>query len=278
MKTLKNIVIGLLNFILFSLVFLLVFSFSLKSFFSEAFVGDVVKEQLSTQFTDTLETDDSNIKEILENKEINEFVNDYVNKTLEGVVDPSSLDNVDLSKDIVSFIRENESKLEEQLGVDISIEKVEELMKSDKYQQLEIDYKRAVESVSDSVPKSQKDLIKGYNFLLSINFKLMISILIVVVLILLSLLHKSLYKWLKYLGFSTIVSGIFVAIMAIVVSFVVNSVIKGMSYNINFKVDYMLICALITFIIGLVIYFIYKIVDVFVMRNKKNVVVDSEVV
>lgn len=278
MKVLKNMAIGLLNFILFSLVFALVLSFSLKSFFSEAFVGDVVKEQLSTQLTDTLETDDSNIKEILENEEINEFVNDYVNKTIEGVVDPSSLDDVDMSEDIISFVRENESKLEEQLGVDISVEKIEELIQSDKYQQLETDYKKAVESVSTSVPKSQKNLIKVYNFLLSTNFKLIVSGLIAVILILLSLLQKSLYKWLKYLGVSTMVSGIFVAIMGLVVSFIINSVVKGMSYNINFKVDYMLICALITFIIGIAIYVIYKIVDVFVMRNKKNVVVDSEVV
>ena len=260
MKVLKKIALVLLNFVLFSLVFMLIFSFSLKNFFSEAFLSGIVREKLSSELTSDLD-DDSKIKEVLESEEANKFINDYINKTLDGVVDNSSLNDINISDDLLAFIRENKSELEKEIGVSIPMDKVEELLQSDSYKELENSYKNTVKEVSNSVPESQKKLIKLYNFLLSIKFKVIVSILIIIILVLMALLEKSLYKWLKYLGSATILSGIFIGIMIIIARIGVDYITENTSYNINFKIDHMIVCGVVTFIIGIVIYIIYKIID-----------------
>lgn len=261
MKVLKKMIFSILNFVLFGLVFILVFSFSFKNFLSEAFVGDVVKEELTEQISDSIDVEDYKVREILESVEVKNFINDYVNKTLEGVVDSSTLDDVNLDEDIITFVKENKDKLEELLGVSISTEKLEEIMGSYSYKDLENNYKQTIKNLNESVPEQQKKIIKGYNILLSNEFRLTIAILIVLVLLLISLLEKSFYKWIKYLGFSIIVSGIFITIMAIIAKVVIGSIIEELAYSINFRVDYMFICSLITFIIGIIIYIIYKIIN-----------------
>lgn len=259
MKVLKNIIISLLKFTLLSLVFMLIISFSFKNFLSEAFVANIVKEELTEQISDSIDVDEDKVRKILESEEANNFINDYVNKTLEGVVDSSVLDDVNLNEDIMDFIRKNENILEKEFG--ISVEDVEKLIESELYQDIENSYKQSLREVNTSISKQQKDFIKLYNILLSNNFKLVIIILIVLVLFLISLLEKSFYKWIKYLGVSVIVSGIFITIMAIIAKVVIGTIIEEMVYNINFRVDYMLICSLITFIIGILIYIIYKIIN-----------------
>ena len=269
MKILKKIIFGLLNLILFSLVFMLVFSFSLKNFFSEAFLGSIVKEKLSSELVSDLD-DDSKIKEVLESEEANKFIDDYINKTLDGVVDTSSLDGIDMGDDLLAFIRENKSRLEEEIGFSVPMDKVEELLQSDSYKKLEDSYKETVKKVSDSVPESQKKLIKLYNFLLSVKFKVIVSILIIIILILMALLEKSLYKWLKYLGTTTILSAIFIGIMIVIAKLVVNYITKNGLYNVDFSFDQMIVCGIVTFIIGIVTCIIYKIIDN--VNRKKEVV------
>lgn len=269
MKALRKIVLVLLNFVLFSLVFMLVFSFSLKNFFSEAFLSDIVKEKLSSELTSDLDNE-SRIKEVLESEEANKFIDEYINKTLDGVVDTSSLNDIDMGDDLLDFIRENKSRLEEEIGFSISMDKVEELLQSDSYKKLEDSYKETVKKVSSSVPESQKKLIKLYNFLLSVKFKVIVSILIIIILILMSLLEKTLYKWLKYLGTTAILSGIFTAIMIGLAKIVLNCINENGSYNVDFSFDHMIACSVVTFIIGVVIYIIYKIIDN--VNRKKGVV------
>lgn len=269
MKILKKIIFGLLNLILFSLVFMVVFSFSLKNFFSEAFLGSVVKEKLSSELVSDLD-DDSKIKEVLESEEANKFIDDYINKTLDGVVDTSSLDGIDMGDDLLAFIRENKSRLEEEIGFSIPMDKIEELLQSDSYKELEDSYKETVKKVSDSVPESQKKLIKLYNFLLSVKFKVIVSILIIIILILMALLEKSLYKWLKYLGTTTILSGIFIGIMIVIAKLVVNYITKNGLYNVDFSFDHMIVCGVATFIIGIITCIIYKVIDN--VNRKKEIV------
>ena len=269
MKIFKKIVLGLLNLILFSLVFMLVFSFSLKNFFSEAFFSSLVREKLSSELTSDLE-EDSKIKEVLESKEANEFIDDYINKTLDGIVDTSSLSDINMGDDLLTFIKENKSRLEEEIGASIPMDKVEELLQSDSYKKLESSYRESVKEVSYSVPESQKKLIKLYNFILSVKFKIIVSILMIIILILMALLEKSLYKWLKYLGVAAILSGVFIGIMIVIARIGVDYITESTSYNINFSFDHMLVCGAATFIIGIVIYIIYKIGDN--ISRKKEVV------
>lgn len=268
MHILKKILSVFINFILANAIFLFIITFSIKGIFTEGLVNEIVKDELSTQISDSLEVDKEKIEKVLENENVNRVIQGYIDDTLEGLIDEKSLDNIELGKDITTFIQENKSDLENNLGISISDDKLEEILNSEEYKVINEEYKNAIKRTKDEMPEYQKQIVRLYNFITTNTFKIILLIIIVILLVIISILKKSFYKWLKSCAISTIISGVLVLIMAYLVSFIVNTAIKSIKMQYIFKVDIMYKSAFIACIIGLVMLSIYIAINNYF--NKKD--------
>lgn len=275
MHILKNILSVLINFILANTIFLFIITFSIKGIFTEGLVNNIVKDELSTQISDSLEVDKEKVEKVLENENVNRVIQGYIDDTLEGLVDEKSLDNIEIGKDITRFIQENKNDLEKNLGVSISDDKIEEVLNSEEYKIINEEYKNAIKHTKDEMPEYQKQIVFLYNFITTNTFKIILLIIIIILLVIISLLQKSFYKWLKSCAISMIISGILILIMAYIVNLIVNAAIKSIKMQYIFKVDIMYKSAFIACAVGLIMLVIYFIIDNYLNKKDNKITVSS---
>lgn len=270
MKILKGIVATILKIILFNVVFLFIVSFSIRGLFASSFVKDIVKEQLATEVAETLEIEDERVSKLLENEQINKLLGEYVDKTIDGMVNEEALNDVTISNDIINYIKENKVQIEQELGVPIDTTKLDEVLGSAEMDELNNEYRESISEMRSSMPESQKTLIKIYQFMISMRFKVILGIMIVVLVVLIALLQGSLYRWIRTLGSDILTSGIFVAIMGAIVSFIVNTALGEMEMNFVFKVTPLYVSALISVVVGIVMLVIYEIIKHVLGKNDEG--------
>lgn len=276
----KKFLIGLLNVFLSIFIFLLLFSFYGKTVFS-GFITDFLGE-LSTNITDYTfveehNYDDSDVtversftieelltspkyKELLKDKEVQELIDKYVNSTIVGVTDPNAIKNVDLSEDVINYIKENKEVLESKYGIAIDDEKIDGIKDDDAFKNLTDDYLKKVQIASDSLTSTQKKMIKAYNFVCSLAFKIIMIVLIIIDVVLIALLQKSLYKWINAVGVNLLGSGILTIILGLILHFGINSVISKMKLSLKFNFLQISLVGLVSTIIGIILMIIYFII------------------
>ena len=281
----KKFFIGLLNVLLSIFIFLLLFSFYGRTVFS-GFVTDFLGG-LSTNITDTdfvkeNNDDDYNVKversftmeellsspkykELLKNKEVKELIEKYVDSTIVGVTDPKSLNNVDLTEDVINFLKENKNVLEKEYGIDISDEEIDGIKEDDAFKNLTDDYIEKVQIASDSLTSTQKKLIKAYSFVCSFAFKVIMIVLILIDVFLIALFQKSLYKWINAVGVNLLSSGILTIVLGLILHFGINSVVSKMKSHLQFNFLQICLVGLVAAIIGIVMIIIY-----FVIKKKSE--------
>lgn len=269
MKVLKGMVLAFLNFLLFSLVFSFIVSFSIRPLFVDGLVKNIVKEEFSSEMSETLEIEEETVSKILEVEEVNQFFDTYIDKTIAGLTDEEALNDISIGEDIIQYIKDNESTLEEQLGVDIPVDKIDEMVTEEELQMIDEQYKSAISETRETMPEYQKNVIRIYEFLISTNFKIAVGVIIALILLLIAVVQKSFYKWLKNLSVSTIISGIFVLIMGTFVSWIVNAAIAEMNVDFVFDAVSLYAGGGIACLSGIIIIIIYMIVKKMVEKRSE---------
>lgn len=277
----KKFLIGLLNVFLSVFIFLLLFSFYGKTIFTgfvTGFIGELNTNILDTEFVEKNNNDDSKVKvekdltveelfdspeykELLKNKEVQELIQKYVDTTIIGITDTNALNDVDLTEDIISFIEDNQDLLEEEYNISISDEDIDGLRGNEGLKEFTESYIEGVKSANEELSNNQKKLIKGYNFICSTLFKIILIFLIIINLFLISLLQKSFYKWINSLGVNLLSSGVLTIVLGLILNFSVNGIINRLNLNLKFDFLHISLVGLIASIIGIVfivIYFIIK--------------------
>lgn len=279
MKIFKNICSGFLKLLLFNLVGLLILSFSVKDVFTTILTDNISNSQLLSEgvATDIFGSNsmlgmgnkvlsEEAIKKILETDDAKKLVVKYVDISLNGLVDETSLNSVNLEDDVINFIKNNRVIFEEDLGVKFSDDVINILNLGIKYFNLSGQYKLAIQQTSASMGTTEKSLIKAFLFYTSDNFKVIASVLIVITLIIIALLQKSIYKWIHTLSVEVIINGVAIFIMAFVSEGLVNIVADGV---VNFNTNALKVSAIYTFICGLILWALYIIV-LKIIKNIKN--------
>ena len=273
---------GLLTLILGLFIFILLFSFYGKMLFS-GFITDFLRG-VSTNIVDknfivdnktkndskvkverylTLGdlVNSSKYKELLKDKGVQKILQKYIDSAIAGVVDPNSLEDVNLEEDIVNYLIENKDELKRKYNIDISDEDIKKMQEDGTFKDLKDNYIRSVETASASLSKFQKSLIKAYTFLCSTTFRILMIVLIIIDLILISILEGSLYKWLNILGINLVTCGILNIILGIILHFSINGIIARLNLGLRFNMLKISLVGLIAAIIGgiyMIIYFAIK--------------------
>ncbi len=268
MKALRIVGIVFLSIFLVIVTCLFTYSFSFKEMV-KGLTGDIVSfvdRDDSSNFMDGFgPIEEANIdpktKAIMEDKDVQAFIEKYVDITLEGF-SGKDLNDVDLSKDLIELIEEKKDMLNE-AGIEITDEDIAEFKSSEDYKNLNENYNKMFDDVTEDVNNSEMQFIKTFSFMGTKNFRVICLVLIFVSVVLIGLLSWSLFKWLLPIGIDCLISGVLTTGGGVVFYLLSAAVFK--SYNIKtfslFAFGFGLI------VVGIIMVILYAI---FKNREKKN--------
>ncbi|MCI8460878.1 MAG: hypothetical protein HFE81_05725 [Bacilli bacterium] len=274
MKFIKNMLIGFLNILLINLIFVFVISLNLKSIITDGIIKETIKQQITTneyqEEANKIVTDNEQINKILESKEVQDLIDKYLDVTINGVLDEKDISNIEIEKDMLDFLKENKEVLEKEVGIEITdemISKTEEQLES---RDLSKVFEQTINNTKNNLPEEAKVVLKGYNFLISLKFRIIILIAMIIDLLLIALIQKSFYSWLKSLGVSAIISGSSLLIMSLSVNVIVTKISSLTDFNVNSLIT----SGIVLIVSGIVITVIKKIIDKQITKN--NQVIEKE--
>ena len=277
----KKILSGLLGIILSALIFLLLFSFYGKTVFSNLFtgiIGNLSSTVINTDFYDKNNKDDTNVKveknytlgellnspeyeKLLNNKEVKRLIQKYVDITITGITDPDTLDSVDLRGDIIQFLKNNRDVLERDYNISINYEDIENIENDEDFKSINESFVDSVKDTSSELTSSQKNLIRMYNFVCGTIFKIILFILIIIDIVLISIIEKSFYKWIKYIGVNLISSGILTIIFGLLLHYSISNVVEN--HNLSIKANFLSVSGVGLFaaVVGGLLFILYFVID-----------------
>lgn len=275
MKIVKKILIGILVLLLMDMIIALAISFNLKQIIIDGVIKEVITERITSNtyhapnnvITDEqIEqvVDDERVREILKTPEMQDLMNKYLDQTIDGLIDEENIDEVELEKDIANFLKNNRDVIEAKVGKEVTDEMIDNAVKNLETKDMSNAYKQALQNASRNMTKEEKQVLKGYNYIISWKFRIIMFIGILIDLILIALLQKSLYKWIKTFGKTLMVSGVGIIIMSIISSLIV----KGLANIKSFNTTNLTITGVIILVVGIIITVTYKII--LKIKNKKK--------
>ena len=260
MRILKNIVLFLLNVALINLVIALVININLKTLITNDVLKEVIKEKTTEEIVNSeIELPEENqemINEVLDTEEAEEMINNYFDITISSMIDNKNLENVDIEKELLTFIESNRSLLEAKFGkekVDELVALVKEKQESKEFTHI---YKETITNSSKALPEEAKILLQVYNYLTSIEFRNLLFILIAVDLLLIILVNREVKKIISNLGISTITSGIGLVLMGIIFKMILTT-IAGLT---NVSSSPFINVGIILLVVGIITIIINKII------------------
>lgn len=277
MKVVKKILIGLLIFILIDLIAALAISFNIKSIIIDGVIKETIKQQVTANeynensYTISEEqikeiTDDERIQEILNSQEVQDLLEKYLDTTINGLIDESTLDEVELEKDMLEFLKENKQVLKDKVGVEITDEMIDQVAEQSEGKDLTRAYKDSIRNSSRTMTTTEKTVLKGYNYIISNSFRILIIVLMIIDLLLIAILQKSFYKWIKSMSHSMIISGIGIIIMSVISS----TIVKNMTSVDTFNTSSLTYTGIGITIVGIIILIIYTIIIKIIEKKKAN--------
>lgn len=237
MKILKTIAVVLLNLILFNLLMVFAISLNLESMVKDDILKEIIKEEfLNDEIksnSSEITTDNEKINELLERPETQEIVDKYLDITIDSLTDENKVSEVEIEKDMINFLKENKELVKEKLDVEVTDEMINSVEKELENKELSTVFKKSLTNAKETMPKEAKLILQAYNYLISLKFKLIIALFILIDILLIALLQSSVYKWLSSLGGSAVISGIGLLIMSLIVKIVVTSFSNFKGFNLN---------------------------------------------
>ena len=169
----------------------------------------------------------------------------------------------EVSIDIINYINENKELIKEITGKEVTNEMIEDTKKVIEESNLNETIEETIVSTKESISTEEKIVLKGYKEIISTKTRIITISLILLCLLLIALIDKSFYKWIKTGSICTIISGILVLLMGFILKIIVTSILPLPSFN----VSYLYKSGLIQLIIGSIILIIYIILNKILIKK-----------
>ena len=267
----KKIIKVFLSFIIVLLMLFLTISFNLNKVIVDGVIKEIIitkvipkkvnNPNISEEVINTLPLPDylknsEDINKLLEDQRVQEIINKYIDITLDNLTS-EEIKNIDIESDIINYINENKELIKEITGKEVTPEMIEDTKKVIEESNLNETIEDTIESTKESISTEEKIVLKGYKEIISTKTRIIVIGLIALCLLLIALIDKSFYKWIKTGSICTIISGILVLLMGFILKLIVTSILPLPSFN----VSYLYNSGLIQLIIGIVILIIYIILN-----------------
>lgn len=238
----KKIVLFIFTILISILLVLLALSFSIKSIVVNTINSEIVSKEIASKVISYLKEyniSDENMEKIetniLNSDNTYKITEKYVNKIVDQVVNNDNSYIPSTKYEIKKLLEENESYIND---MDIYLTENQRNIIIDKLSgntELGKMYNVIADNVNDNITVSQRNYITLYTKFISKEFKLIISSIIVILIIIIGLIKNSMYKWMINLSISSIISGLFILfLLPMFVDFVVNDMLQSIgNYEIN---------------------------------------------
>ena len=267
----KKIIKVFLSFIIVLLMLFLTISFNLNKVIVDGVIKEIIitkisakkvnNPNISEEVINTLPLPDylknsEDINKLLEDQRVQEIINKYIDITLDNLTS-EEIKNIDIESDIINYINENKELIKEITGKEVTPEMIEDTKKVIEESNLNEAIEDTIESTKESISTEEKIVLKGYKEIISTKTRIIVIGLIALCLLLIAIIEKSFYKWIKTGSICTIISGILVLLMGFILKLIVTSILPLPSFN----VSYLYNSGLIQLIIGIVILIIYIVLN-----------------
>lgn len=267
----KKIIKVFLSFIIVLLMLFLTISFNLNKVIVDGVIKEIIITKISAKKVnnpniseDVINTlplpnylkDSEDINKLLEDERVQEIINKYIDITLDNLTS-EEIKNIDIESDIINYINENKELIKEITGKEVTNEMIEDTKKVIEESNLNETIEETIVSTKESISTEEKIVLKGYKEIISTKTRIITISLILLCLLLIALIDKSFYKWIKTGSICTIISGILVLLMGFILKIIVTSILPLPSFN----VSYLYKSGLIQLIIGSIILIIYIILN-----------------
>ncbi|MBQ7790616.1 MAG: hypothetical protein IJ399_05065 [Bacilli bacterium] len=273
----KKIIKVFLSFIIVLLMLFLTISFNLNKVIVDGVIKEIIitkisakkvnNPNISEEVINTLPLPDylknsEDINKLLEDQRVQEIINKYIDITLDNLTS-EEIKNIDIESDIINYINENKELIKEITGKEVTPEMIEDTKKVIEESNLNETIEETIVSTKESISTEEKIVLKGYKEIISTKTRIITISLIALCLLLIALIDKSFYKWIKTGSICTIISGILVLLMSFITKLLVVSILPLPSFN----VSYLYKSGLIQLIIGSIILIIYIILNKILVKK-----------
>ena len=272
MKIVKKIFTGLLTIILIDLIVLLVLNMSLKDFI----VKEILINSISTN-NELLNVDSSNIenpiianneviKEVLQDEQIQEDLGDFLDDFIKNLSDDDieSLSTEEMQEEIITYVKEHKDELSEKTGVEITDEMIDKSNEMLEDVDTEKALKQERNNYKKNLTKEEKFAIKVFDFVNSVKLRMILIISIILDIILIAIIQRSTYKWIKNLSYSMTIAGLSIIVLAMSLRYVISTMTMVV---INIKSITTLGIILLAF--GIIIQIVYRLMIKYYIKENK---------
>lgn len=277
----KTVIRGFLTTLLIVIFTILATTIYVDKTINEDVLGTYLKDSISSQLTDNIEEQYPELtgekyeqleEKIKNNESLNSFIEKYKDQIMNDMTgEDVNPEDVDLKEDIKQLLLENKEYVEQATGVEISDEEYEAAIdEAFDREDPNIVYSQIIKDTKQTLSEDDKNIIKGYQFITSNQFIMILSIAAVVVTLLIALLKKPYYKWIVNLGIAGFVSGILISIIGVGITLMINMIINTNEITFSISSVPMLITAAIMIVISIILFILNAVLDNH--KEKKNAI------
>lgn len=277
----KTVIRGFLTTLLIAIFTILATTIYVDKTINEDVLGTYLKDSISSQLTDNIEEQYPKLtgeeyeqleEKIKNNESLNSFIEKYKDQIMNDMTgEDVNPEDVDLKEDIKQLLLENKEYVEQATGVEISDEEYEAAIdEAFDREDPNIVYSQIIKDTKQTLSEDDKNLIKGYQYITSNQFIMILSIAAVVVTLLIALLKKPYYKWIVNLGIAGFVSGILISIIGVGITLMINMIINTNEITFSISSVPMLITAAIMIVISIILFILNAVLDNH--KEKKNAI------
>ena len=252
----RKFLVVILTFILLIFLNILILSIGLKKIIPNNINGSMIKDIVTDNISEELsENFDDNIKDeiVLKLKSsedidmlLDDAVNYIINTCLYGNKETLNINTEKLDKlykeltDIVvnKYLDSKNLPIDNLTDEQLNIIKETLLEGLENDNMLAKEYENAFNKVHDEIYKVTKPYIGVFNRLISVSFKLIIIVGILLIVVISALLLKSWYKWMLSFSIAGLLSGIpYAFVFPLIVNKILDEALKQNNINLNLKLN-----------------------------------------
>lgn len=272
MKIIKKIIIALLSILLIDLIIILVLNCTIKKLLVDELLIESFKQNnplISENVSNNSPFIINNkvLEETLQDDEVKEILGKFIDDVISNISkeEQENINIEELEKKVIEYTKEHKKELEEKTGVEITDEMINEASKLLNDGDVKKSFEQEINNYKNNITKEEKMALKFYNFITSKDLRTIIIILIIVNILLIALLQKSIYKWIKNLSRAMYISGLSIVILGLAIKYLISTLTLLV---INPKEIFIIGISLIVF--GLLINIVYRIMEKYYIKENKH--------
>lgn len=254
MRIFKSVCLIVFKILLSIGIMCLVLSFCLEGFIKQGLYSFFISNPVSVEIMDDIGIDDEKIQKIIQSKEGKKFIVKYMAPLVDDSV---TFENSNIGEDILSFINDNQKEIEKIIEQPLPMEKVEAYANSEEIQKINERYGEVARKVNKNVSVEIKDSMNVFKYFLSNEFRLIVTAICLISLVIIAIVQGAFYVWIRTLGNILMWDGVLVLCGSLIISVVLNMV--DLSVDLNFaNIFYSSLVMIGSGIICLVVYIVIK--------------------